>query len=109
MSAADCLSMSGFCLDSHTGALPLDSAGGLPLPMYPVPTLSPNPGYATRHVLCVNSYSTHLGVIHCTHTTVTLILYNTKSFVWVPSNFQSKLRLEFTFSILRDLWQTGPT
>ena len=47
---ADCICISGFwglCPQTSTGALPLDPTGGL-LSLKPsVPTLPPNPGYAT--------------------------------------------------------------
>ena len=55
LSAADCICISGFWLrpQTPTGALPLDPAGGLPSPRPPVPTLPPNPGYATVRETCV--------------------------------------------------------
>ena len=50
LSTADCICLSGFWGRSPqtvTGALPLNPARGLPSPRPLVPTLPPNPGYAT--------------------------------------------------------------
>ena len=43
----------GASTQTPTGALPLDPAGGLSSPRPPVPTLPPNPGYATVLQICV--------------------------------------------------------
>jgi len=59
LSAADCICISGFWglrPQTPTGALPLDPAGGLPSPRPPVPTLPPNPGYATANNNNANTY-----------------------------------------------------
>jgi len=62
LSTADCICISGFWRlhsQTPTGALPLDSAGGLPSPRLAVLTLPSNPGYATglRFSICLSCCS----------------------------------------------------